>query len=164
MEELCGIKTAGLSSNTSSIQKTLSWWLATELSGIDQGFTKTDFSAKGWKEIALDTNFVIPRKGNGIQPTGKQDALLTWYRAEFEIPANADPKTLWKLLINASGNGYMYLNGHNIGRHWEVGPQREFFLPECWLNFGKGKKNVITLGLCQTMNGAVVKGMEVASY
>lgn len=164
MEELCGIKTAGLSDNLTTIQKTLTWELATQLSGIDQGFTSTEFSAKGWKEIQLDSNFVIPRKGNHIQSTGKQTALLTWYRAEFEIPANADPKTIWRLLINASGNGYMYLNGHNIGRHWEVGPQREFYLPECWLNFGKNKKNVITLGLRQTMNGAVVKGMEIAAY
>lgn len=65
--------------------------------------------------------------------------------------------------INASGNGFMWLNGHNIGRHWEAGPQREFYLPECWLHFG-GKKNVIVLGLRQTASGAFVKGIEIAPY
>ena len=57
----------------------------------------------------------------------------------------------------------MWLNGHNIGRHWEAGPQREFYLPECWLHFG-GKKNVIVLGLRQTASGAFVKGIEIAPY
>ncbi|WP_316753056.1 beta-galactosidase [Pedobacter gandavensis] len=164
MEELCGIKTAGFSDTVSNIQKVLTWEVATNLAGIAHGFTKPGFVAKKWEEIQLDTSFTIPRKGNGIQPKGKQTALFTWYSAEFEIPENADPTSTWKLLINASGNGYMYINGHNIGRHWEVGPQREFYLPECWLNFGKNKKNVITFGLRQTMNGAVIKGLEVASY
>ena len=164
MEELCGIKTAGLSDTSSSIQKILQWQVATNLAGMEHGFTKPDFVANNWKEVALETTFTIPRKGNDIQPKGKQDALLTWYRAEFEIPANADPAATWRLLINASGNGYMYLNGHNIGRHWEAGPQREFYLPECWLRFGKNEKNVMTLGLRQTINGAVIKGMEISEY
>ena len=70
----------------------------------------------------------------------------------------------WMARINASGNGYMWLNGHNIGRHWEAGPQREFFLPECWLHFGKGRKNVLVMGLRQTANGAQLKAMEIAPY
>lgn len=162
MEELCGIRTAGLSDTTSVIQKTLAWELATDLAGIEHGFTKPDFNANKWDEIQLDTTFTIPGKGNNIQPKEKQTALLTWYRAEFELPANANPGSTWRLLINASGNGYMYLNGHNIGRHWEVGPQREFYLPECWLQ--KDGKNVITLGLRQTVNGAVIKAMEIKEY
>ncbi|WP_202986138.1 beta-galactosidase [Pedobacter gandavensis] len=164
MEELSGIKTAGLSDTTTMIQKVLKWKVATNLAGIDHGFVKPEFAADKWNKMQLDTAFSIPRKGNGIQPQGKQTALFTWYRAEFELPANADPATTWRMLINASGNGYMYLNGHNIGRHWEAGPQREFYLPECWLNFGKDKKNVITFGLRQTMNGAVIKGMEITEY
>ena len=29
----------------------------------------------------------------------------------------------------------------------DVGPQRRFYLPECWLNFGDGKQNVLTMAL-----------------
>lgn len=65
--------------------------------------------------------------------------------------------------INASGNGYMWLNGQNIGRHWEAGPQREFYLLECWLSFGK-KKNVLVFGLRQTVNGALLNAIEIAPY
>lgn len=58
----------------------------------------------------------------------------------------------------------MWLNGHNIGRHWEAGPQWEFYLPECWLNFGEDQKKVLVLGLRQTANGAVIKAAEIAPY
>jgi hypothetical protein len=164
MEELCGIKTAGLSASDTILQKQLQWQVALDLGGIKNNFIQPDFVARNWKEIVMDTTLVILRKGNNIQPQSQQDALFTWYRTEFVLPANVDKTNTWRLLINASGNGYIYLNGHNIGRHWEAGPQREFYLPECWLNIGKNKKNVITIGLRQTMNGAKIKAMEIASY
>ena len=106
----------------------------------------------------------VVRKAKGVLTKGNPTGLVTWYSVEFELGPNTNPETTWRLLINASGNGYMYLNGHNIGRHWEVGPQREFYLPECWLHFEKNKKNVLLLGLRQTENGAVIKGMEVKEY
>lgn len=90
---------------------------------------------------------------------------MTWYRIEFELPASSAATSNPCLVrLCASGNGYMWLNGHNIGRHWEAGPQREYYLPECWLHFGKGKKNVLVLGLRQTANGATLQAMEIASY
>ena len=90
-------------------------------------------------------------------------ALVTWYRIEFELPNDANQST-WLARINASGNGYMWLNGNNIGRHWEAGPKREFYLPECWLKFGKGEKNVLVFVLRQTDSGAFIKAIEIAPY
>lgn len=57
----------------------------------------------------------------------------------------------------------MWLNGENIGRHWEAGPQRDFYLPECWLKFGE-EKNVLVFGLRQTENGALLNAIEVLPY
>ena len=50
----------------------------------------------------------------------------------------------WRLHLYATGNGFLYLNGHPLGRYWEAGPQHDFFLPECWLNFGPGQSNQLT--------------------
>ncbi|MCI0500109.1 MAG: beta-galactosidase [Planctomycetales bacterium] len=165
MEELCGIRTAGLGNTDGAIVKPLTLEVAADLGGIVSGWNLPGASRDGWKKLDLDTSPVIPRKGNGIQLKGKPDALLTWYRMEFELPA-ADPAVFvpWALRILASGNGEMYLNGHNIGRHFEAGQQREYYLPECWLNFGPGQKNVIALGLRQTINGAVIGAAEIAPY
>jgi len=163
MEELSGVHRAGLSDSEQAITKPLAWQVATNLGGITAGWMLSDFSANGWEKVALDTHTPIARKGNGIQPKDRQNALLTWYRLEFELPATPAGQWIpWRLLINASGNGFMWLNGHDIGKHWEAGPQREFFLPECWLNFGG--KNVLVLGLRQTINGAKIETAEVSPY
>jgi hypothetical protein len=72
--------------------------------------------------------------------------------------------TPWKVRLDAVGNGFLYLNGHPLGRWWQVGPQREYYLPECWLNFGPGKTNVLTISLRPTNDGAAVKSAVVGVY
>ncbi|WP_316749355.1 beta-galactosidase [Pedobacter gandavensis] len=164
MEELAGIRQAGLSTTDTVLTHALQWELATDVAGITKGFTTLSFKADKWERVALNTQDEIPRKGNGVQPKAEQTGLFTWYRVEFSLPEK-DAKVWmpWMAKINASGNGYMWLNGRNIGRHWEAGPQREFFLPECWLNFGT-QKNVLVFGLRQTVNGATIKTIEVLPY
>jgi beta-xylosidase len=165
MEELCGIKQAGLGSSNSKIERPLTWQVATNVSGIENNFIGNNLNTAGWEKTYLDTTTIIRRKGNNIQPHDTCNALMTWYRASFEIKDAANAKNAaWRMLISASGNGYIYLNGHNLGRYWEVGPQREFYLPECWLQFGHGKKNIIAIGLAQTLNGAAIKAMEISPY
>ncbi len=116
--------------------------------------------AHEWQTVALDTAKPIARKGHDA-PSGQPEALAMWYRMEFELPETpADVWVPWRLLLDASGNGFIDLNGHALGRYWEAGPQREFYLPECWLQ----KKNVLTLCLRPTGNGAVLRAAEVAPY
>lgn len=165
MEELSGIREAGLSVSETALSHPLEWEYAADAAGVTEGWILPRFDDGDWSVVPLDIRSEIPRKGNGIQPVAEQDGLLTWYRIEFTLPSqNPSVWIPWLMRINASGNGFMWLNGHNIGRHWEAGPQREFYLPECWLNFGKDKKNVLVLGLRQTVNGSVIKSMEIAPY
>lgn len=165
MEELAGIREAGLSVTETALTHPLEWECALDVAGITEGWNMPQYVAKGWKSVALDVNSEIPRKGNGVQPKEQPDGLFTWYRIEFELPEQETGVWIpWLARINASGNGYMWLNGHNIGRYWEAGPQRDFYLPECWLNFGTKKKNVLVMGLRQTANGAKLNSMEIAPY
>lgn len=153
MEELSGIREAGLSVTETALSHPLEWEYAADAAGITEGWTLPEYDDSNWSVVGLDTKTEILRKGNDIQPKSEQNGLFTWYRIEFELPQNKSSEWIpWLMRINASGNGFMWLNGHNIGRHWEAGPQREYYLPECWLNFG-GKKNVIVLGLRQTARG-----------
>lgn len=163
MEELSGINKGGLSNTAKNITYLLQWQVAQDVAGITNGWISPDLDTKGWTKVVLDTISDVPRKGNNIQPKDPPTAPLTWYRVEFTLPDSADRST-WLARINACGNGYMWLNGNNIGRHWEAGPQREFYLPECWLKFGKQEKNVLVLGLRQTDSGALVKAIEIAAY
>ncbi|HUZ57226.1 MAG TPA: beta-galactosidase [Hanamia sp.] len=38
--------------------------------------------------------------------------------------------------------GIVFVNGHNLGRYWNVGPQQTLYLPGCWL---KKRNNKITV-------------------
>ena len=160
MEELSGVRRAGLSADEKTLSKPLAWQVALDLGGVNAGWTRPGFVPSGWESVALDTTRTIERKGNRIAPHGPRDGLLTWYRIEFDLPAGA--AIPWRLLLDASGNGFLWLNGHDIGRHWEIGPQREYYLPECWLN--PGGKNVLVLGLRQTVHGAMLRAAAVSPY
>ena len=117
-----------------------------------------------WKPVDLDTSKPLPRKGNAA-PQGKAENLQVWYRMEFELP---EPQVgvwvPWQAVIEASGNGTVFLNGHHLGRYWQAGPQRSFFLPECWLKFGNGSRNILTVGLRSSAEGAVLRAAEIAPY
>jgi hypothetical protein len=37
------------------------------------------------------------------------------------------------LHIVGARKGQLFLNGHNVGRFWTIGPQQYYYLPSCWL-------------------------------
>ena len=34
------------------------------------------------------------------------------------------------------GKGIVFVNGHNLGRYWNIGPQHTLYVPGCWLKKG----------------------------
>jgi beta-galactosidase len=37
------------------------------------------------------------------------------------------------------GKGHVWINGHNLGRYWYIGPQQTIYVPAPWLNKGNNK-------------------------
>jgi hypothetical protein len=95
-------------------------------------------------------------------------SLLLHYTMEFELPRTpAVMSAPWKLHVVADANALVTLNGHLLGRYWAVGPQREIWLPEYWLNFGPKAKNVVELQARPTVIapvGKLIKRVEVRPY
>lgn len=148
-----------------TIDRPLKWEADTELGGVRAGFILPQTNTADWQKVNLQTSGTLPRKGGAnVCPEGTHDGLLTWYRVSFRLPpTKRNVWVPWRAIINASGTGYMWLNGHNIGRYWEQGPQREYYLPECWLN-AEGE-NVLVLGLRQSEGrGGLLNGVEIAPY
>ncbi len=56
---------------------------------------------------------------------------LTWWKAAFEIQI-PPPRPLF-LNMKGMGKGVIWLNGHNIGRYWQIGPQLRYYLPTAYL-------------------------------
>jgi hypothetical protein len=123
--------------------------------GDEKQWWKPDLDDASWTSVAISPT--------GARSTG--DSVLTWYRMSFSLPSpQAGVWVPWRLHLMASGNGFLYLNGHPLGRYWNAGPQHDYFLPECWLHFGDGQPNNLTLNLRPTDNGAAIQSATVEPY
>ena len=58
-----------------------------------------------------------------------------FYRAHFYLTATGDTF----LDIRKLGKGAIWINGHNLGRFWNIGPQDTLYLPGPWLKTGKNE-------------------------
>jgi hypothetical protein len=120
--------------------------------GIGKTWSQPNFSDKNWKTIFVGA-------------ASSQTNLLAWYRMSFQLPLQMPGIWVpWHLHLEANGNGFLYLNGHAIGRYWQSGPQHDFFLPECWLHFGDGKANVVALDLRPLGNGTAIHTAVIEPY
>jgi len=123
-----------------------------EPAGIAQGWWQPGFKDKRWATVPLKT-------------ASSSSQSLTWYRMNFTLPpADAGAWVPWHLHLEAAGNGFLYLNGHAIGRYWQAGPQHDFFLPECWINFGTDQDNHLALSLRPVDGGTAVQAAVVEPY
>ena len=76
-----------------------------------------------------------------------------YYRASFKIDEAGDTF----LDMSTWGKGMVWVNGHALGRFWEIGPQQTLFLPGCWLR--KGENEIIVLDL-KGPSSLAVRGLE----
>lgn len=57
-----------------------------------------------------------------------------WYQTTFSKPIVPDDrKPRLKLRMTGMSKGAIWLNGINIGRYWQIGPQEDYKLPMAWL-------------------------------
>ena len=63
------------------------------------------------------------------------------YRGTFNLKNTDDTF----LNFETWGKGLVYVNGHPIGRIWEIGPQQTLYMPGCWLK--KGENEIIVFDI-----------------
>jgi beta-galactosidase len=51
------------------------------------------------------------------------------YRGTFQLNSVGDTF----LDMSGWGKGIAWINGHNLGRYWKIGPQQSLFVPAPWL-------------------------------
>jgi len=59
------------------------------------------------------------------------------YHAKFDLSETGDTF----LDMSKWGKGIVFVNGHNLGRFWKIGPQQTLYLPGCWLK--KGANDIV---------------------
>jgi beta-galactosidase len=56
-----------------------------------------------------------------------------FYRGSFDAPASGDASADTFLDTTGLGKGFVWLNGHPLGRTWSIGPQKTLYVPGVWL-------------------------------
>ncbi len=84
------------------------------------------YTAMDFKPVASYNNGELPR---GV------------YRATFNLKKPGDTF----LNFETFGKGLVYVNGHPMGRIWDIGPQQTLYMPGPWLN--KGENEVLVFDI-----------------
>ena len=68
----------------------------------------------------------------------------TFFKGVFSLAAPADTF----IDMSAYKKGVVWVNGHNLGRYWDIGPQKRLYCPAPWLKAGTNQ--VVVFDLHQT--------------
>ena len=104
-----------------------------------EGAHEVTYNLKNW-EVRL---FPVSLSSDNLSFTTVQPNLEepTYYRSTFNVNKIGDTY----LDMSTWGKGFVWVNGHCLGRFWSVGPQQTLYLPGCWLR--KGKNNIVVLDI-----------------
>jgi beta-galactosidase len=71
----------------------------------------------------------------------EEPALPTFYSAHFNgsPPSGLSAYPILRIELGGMSAGFVWLNGHNLGRYPEKIPVDGIYLPECWINKGDNK-------------------------
>jgi hypothetical protein len=78
-----------------------------------------------------------------------------FFKASFETTQPADTF----LDLSQFGKGLVWVNGHNLGRFWGIGPQQRLYVPAPWLR--QGRNEIIVLDLRSIQAGAIAGHREM---
>ena len=76
-----------------------------------------------------------------------------FFKGEFELTTLGDTY----LDLSLWGKGVVWVNGHNLGRYWNVGPQKQLYCPAPWLKMGKNELVIFDL---HQLKASLVKGVK----
>jgi beta-galactosidase len=98
--------------------------------GITQKVTLNNDEFLGWKM------YKFPFKTtSGFEFTPNQtadDPGPALFAGTFNLTKTGDTF----LDMHGFGKGFVFLNGHNLGKYWYIGPQQTVYIPGCWLKKG----------------------------
>ncbi len=94
----------------------------------------------GWEIF----NLPLDEKMLGELKFGEADAKAAgpaFYRAKVEVASPGD----CFLDMRPWGKGYAWVNGQNLGRYWNIGPQQTMYVPGPWLKTGENEIVILDL-------------------
>jgi beta-galactosidase len=110
--------------------------LVDDRKGIVGAVKMNDEELKGWDMFPLPLDNLWKLRFHSKPVTGP-----AFYRANLDLTQVGDTF----LDLRGWGKGYVWVNGHNLGRFWGVGPQQSLFCPGVWLKMTANEIIVLEL-------------------
>jgi beta-galactosidase len=119
--------------------------------GITDRVTLNGMTLMNWQTFLLpiDDKLPAPRTTN----PSTRFTPITFLKGSFSLSEIADAY----LDLSNFKKGIVWVNRHNLGRYWEIGPQHRLYCPTPWLI--KGRNEVLVLDLLQS-TGATIAGYK----
>ena len=107
--------------------------------GITERVTLEGMTLMNWEILGLpmDEKYI----------SGLRSAPVDTARRGVFFKGSFDLKDVADTFIDVSNyvKGFVWVNGHNLGRYWNIGPQTRLYCPAPWLNTGGNKIIVFDL-------------------
>ncbi len=118
--------------------------------GITDRVTLNGMTLMNWEMILLPVNENFIRKSLGRSDQGPG----LFFLGNFSLNKTAD--TFFDL--SGYSKGICFVNGHLLGRYWNIGPQQRLFCPASWLK--KGINEIVIFDQHQ-MKAAEISGKQI---
>ena len=140
--------TTSISSHSGSVDKTEitytpSWWESIRIPDNYEVAVQA-FERQSSKDSVTHEYLNRGAIGRGNRMARDADDLIFgrgYYRGYFNLNKVGDTF----LNFETWGKGQVWVNGHAMGRIWNIGPQQTLYVPGCWLK--KGKNEVIVFDI-----------------
>lgn len=119
--------------------------------GITDRVTLNGMTLMNWETFLLPFDSAYLTQLKPLAKTTEKPGIF--FKGSFDLPETGDTyldMSNWK-------KGIVWVNGRNLGRYWEKGPQKRLYCPGVWLK--KGKNEVVVFDLHQT-EGNQVSGFK----
>jgi beta-galactosidase len=106
--------------------------------GITDRATLNGMTLMNWKvySLPLGAAWVAVLKQS---PAGGRPGVF--FKGEFDVAKPADTF----LDLSGYAKGIVWVNGRNLGRYWQIGPQKRLYCPGVWLKAGRNEITVFDL-------------------
>jgi len=117
--------------------------------GIIERVTLNGMTLMNWTTtlFPLDEVFLKTKKPD-LRTQVSQDKPCNFFTGSFDLQHTGD--TYFDL--SGYSKGVLYVNGHNIGRFWNIGPQQRLYCPATFLHKGRNEIIVFDLHQLDAMN------------
>ena len=134
-----------------------------EIKGITKSVTLAKQPLTDWQIYSLPMNWMevssrpersgVERPPHFAGATAASPNTPTFFRAHFTLTTTGDTF----LDVRNLTKGALWINGHPIGRFWNVGPQQTLYVPGPWLRTGENE--IIVFDLQPSSDHPTVAGL-----